>query len=427
MLAQVALVGRPNVGKSSLFNRLAKRDAALTDTAAGTTKDRLYETILDKEHGFILVDSPGHRHGKQELDRLMAEQAAKAWETADLVLLVCEAQRHNEDDRILTQLRQVGAPVLLLINKLDHQAGPAELAEFYPCGVPLLGVSAQSGLGLKELLAAIKKRVRTNFPPTTSKKTPLAILGRPNVGKSTLVNRLLGTRQQLVHKEAGTTRDSVKLDFSWRGKDYSLIDTAGIRRRPKIDAGLEKMAVAQALSAAGNSDIILAMLDATTAVTNQDMALLQLAERLGKGLVIAINKKDQLGSRAQRDVSLQAEERLGFVSYADRHLISAKRNNGIAPLMRSVHQAQLAAGRRWKTPLLNKTLQECLARQQPPTRSQLRYAHQSGTHPPKIIIHGRRMNRLPSSYKRYLRNHLSLVLHIRGVPLRLQFKEYAEH
>ena len=428
MLAQVALVGRPNVGKSSLFNRLSHRRAALVSSIAGTTVDRLFERVSAGGKAFTLIDSPGNNPAKGKLAQLITQQAEKAWQKADLALLVCERQRHSEDERILTELLHHGVPVILVINKLDHQASSAELAEFYRYQLPLLGVSAQSGLGLTELLRHIRDRI-DSVPAEDETRTHITILGCPNAGKSTLANRLVGTREQLVYKEPGTTRDNVKLDFSRQGKDYRLIDTAGIRRRAKIGPGLEKMAVAAALHAASRSDVIIFMIDAGSLATNQDKILLQLLERLGKGLVIAINKIDLLPVPTQKKAASLMEEKLRFVDYADIHLISATQNKRISSLMRSVNQAYAMAGSHWKTPLLNKLLRAFSTQQQPPLikgkQGRLLYAHQIDTHPPSIVIHGKRMSSLPAAYKRYLLNQFSRSLGLRGVPLRLEFRNDA--
>ena len=432
MHPQVALVGRPNVGKSSLFNRISRQQTALVGAQEGITRDLLFELIRDEKGSFILIDAPGHKRGKQELDRLMARQAEKAWQTANLALLVCEPQLHTEDEHILAQLRHAETPCLVAVNKLDHQASEVELAEFHQCGVPVYGVSAHSGLGIKQLLETIRARLAKSMRNAEAihteedGRTSISLLGRPNTGKSTLANRLLGDERQLVRAEAGTTRDSVQLDFSWRRKDYRLIDTAGVRKKRKICSELEKTAVGRALGSAISSQIVIVLLDASDALTSQDMALLQLVERLGKGLVIAVNKTDLLNNEEKKRVAAHLEDRLSFVRYADIRFISAAKKHGISPLMQSVSHAYVSIGRSWKTHQLNKTLRHCLAQQQPPMAQGMpstpRYAHQAGTHPPRIVIHGKRLDRLPSHYKRFLQHCFSAELDLRGVPLQLQFK-----
>lgn len=426
MLSQVALVGRPNVGKSSLFNRLTRQPTALVARQAGVTRDLLFSLVPDRR--FILIDSPGHIQGKEELDKLMAQQAEKAWQSADLILFVCTPELHSEDRRILARLRQADSPILLVVNKLDHQAGPTELAEFYQFGLPLLGVSAQSGLGIKELMKAINERLGAfnSIAPPAEDRISFALLGRPNTGKSTLTNCLIKEKRQLVSPEAGTTRDSVAIDFCWQRVNYRLIDTAGLRKKSRIAAELEKLTVGHALGAVHSSQVVLLLLDATSLLVHQDMALLQLTQRLGKGLVIAINKSDLLARRQQQEIRPWLEKKLSFVPYADRHFISAAHNSGIRALVRSIRQAHRSASCQWKTHRLTEALNQCVARQQPASaqglQSKLRYAYQVGTHPPRIAIYGKRLDKLSPQYKRYLGHCLSARLELRGAPLQLTFK-----
>lgn len=424
MFPQVALVGRANVGKSSLFNRIIQKPAALVASQAGVTRDLLFSLVSHSARPFILIDSPGHTKGKEELDRLMAKQAEKAWQSADLILFVCENPFHSEDQRILALLRKTNNPILLVVNKLDHQAEPADLAEFYQYGLPLLGVSAQSGLGIKALLTAIRAAL-SDFPilpPPEENRICFALLGRPNVGKSTLTNRLTKEERQLVSPIAGTTRDSVSVDLCWHKISYRLIDTAGLKRKSRTTSELERLAIGQALSAVYASQVVLLLLDATSMLVHQDMALLQLTQRLGKALVIAINKSDLLRREQRKEMAARLMAKLGFVSYADIHFISAIHNKGMGAMMRSIHQAHRSAGGKWKTHQLNQALGHCLARQQSAPGFKLRYAHQVGTHPPCITIHGKRLGLLPVQYKRYLQRCLSNQLKLRGVPLRLEFK-----
>jgi len=424
VLPQVALVGRSNVGKSSLFNRITQKPAALVASQTGVTRDLLFSLVSHSDRQFILIDSPGHTEGKEELDKLMAQQAEKAWQIADLILFVCETSFHSEDQRILALLRKTNHPILLVVNKLDHQAEPTELAEFYQYGLPLLGVSAQSGLGIKALLKSITSALRdfAPLPPLEDKRISFALLGRPNAGKSTLTNRLIKEERQLVSAAAGTTRDSVSIDFCWQKVNYRLIDTAGLKRRSRIASELEKLAIGQALSAVYASQVVLLLLDATSLLVHQDMALLQLTQRLGKALVIAINKGDLFSREQRKEMVRRSTEKLSFVSYADIHLISATHNKGMRAVMRSIHQAHRAASSQWKTHQLTQALNHCVARQQSPPGFKLRYAHQVGTYPPCVIIHGKRLGLLPVQYKRYLQRCLSSHLKLRGVPLRLEFK-----
>ena len=354
----------------------------------------------------------------------MAEQAEKAWQIADLILFVCESHFHSEDHRILALLRKTNHPILLVVNKLDHQAEPTDLAEFYRYGLPLLGVSAQSGLGIKALLQAITGALGdfTALPPPEDKRISFTLLGRPNAGKSTLTNQLVKENRQLVSARAGTTRDSVSIDFYWQKANYRLIDTAGLKRKSRIASELEKLAIGQALSSVHASEVVLLLLDATCLLVHQDMALLQLTQRLGKALVIAVNKIDLFTQEQRKEMAASLTAKLSFVSYADVHFISAIHHRGMGAMMRSIHQAHRAASSQWKTHQLSQALNHCVARQQSAAGFKLRYAHQGGTHPPCVIIHGKRLGLLPAHYKRYLQRCLSSRLKLRGVPLRLEFK-----
>ncbi len=491
MLFQVALAGRTNVGKSSLFNRLCKsapprrgkhteEDAANSAAPArtqpyssrsqrkaivansdGVTRDLLCGVVPSAHGDFILIDSPGQMMDNEVLHKLMEEQARKAYIMADLLLFVCDGKEGltAADERIATEIHASNKICILLVNKMDHNADEGTIADFYRFGFPVIGVSAKSSLGVKDLRNEIERQIakketaigaEDNLPATTdaddeaddaANPTPkkahipaIALLGCPNVGKSTLANLLLKEERQLVHEKPGSTRDSVLLPFTMdkstkegtSKEDWMLIDTAGIRRKSRVNENLEQLMVTSAIHAIYDSDVVIYIVDATEGLRHQDSALLHLAERAGKGLVIAVNKADLLDEQQRKDLKGLLEWDLAFIDYAPCHFISAAKNKGIKELLKSVQLARRSAETSWDTTALNRVLQALLNNHPPPLRqgmrSNLRYANQIHDKPPHLVIHGKRLQQLPNGYKKYLQKSFSREMKLQGAPLKISYK-----
>ena len=432
VLPQIAFVGRPNVGKSSLFNRLGKKHHALVDDRAGVTRDLLYTTLALSAKGHcLLVDSPGYREAKAGLARLMLRQARRAWHDADLLLLVGDglAGITSEDEQLAQHLRKADRPTWLLVNKLDDgKVAPA--ASFYALGLPVFSVSAQSGFGLNELRAALSQQLTNQLEQTEHDVDPdearFALLGKPNVGKSSLFNCLVGEDRQLVHHEPGSTRDAVHLPLHHGKWTIRLSDTAGLRRKKQIDDDLERNAVAAALGTAARCDLVIYLLDSQQDVSAQDLRLLYLVEKMGKGLVLAVTKIDRLRRQQLAARKTALRQQLALVGHADLILTSATRNWGTHELLQTALNVRTRAAQHWPRRQLNQILAGALLKMAPPLagaiRPQLRYVHQIDTQPPHLAFHGRRLHKLPATYMRYLRNHFRAALNLAGCPLRLSFK-----
>lgn len=438
MLPLVALVGRPNVGKSTLFNALTRSRDALVHDEPGVTRDRHYGICRRVEgHPFAIVDTGGITGDLAGLAGLTAQQSEAAIGEADLVLFVVDAKHgpSTVDEDILSLLRRSGKPVMLVLNKVDATDALAAQAEFAHFGLPeMLRVSAAHQRGLDTLLDAVVQRLpapQTEADQTRdeadSKRLRLAIVGRPNVGKSTLVNRLLGEERVIASNVPGTTRDAIAVDLERDGRQYRLIDTAGIRRKSKVDEAVEKFSIIKTLQAIEAAQVVVFMVDASEGITEQDATVLGLVLDAGRALVIAVNKWDGL-TEYQRDQTRAAlERRLAFVPWAEQIMISAQHGSGLRELLRAVHRAQRSAGFQFTTSDLTRVVETAVSAHQPPQTgghaAKLRFAHPGGTHPPTAVIHGTRVKSLPDSYKRYLENYLRQHYKLVGTPLRLEFRQ----
>jgi GTP-binding protein len=434
VLPAIALVGRPNVGKSTLFNRLtATRDALVADFP-GLTRDRRYGVGKAGDRRFIVIDTGGlASEGSDAMTALVAEQVEIAIDEADAVVLVVDHKTGltPEDTRIAERLRRAAKPVAVAVNKSEGVAGELAEAEFHSLGLGApIGIAALHGHGVEELLDAVIEPLAAagdeggDLPALEGPK--LAVIGRPNVGKSTLINRLLGTNRLITSAEPGTTRDSVYVQADRNGERFVLIDTAGIRRRARVSEAIEKYSIVQSLKAVEDAGAVIALLDARAGITDQDTHLIGLAAERGRALVIGINKWDGLTSGQRREVEREIDRKLDFVPYASIHYVSALHGSGIAELVAAALVAHRSAGAEFATPRLNRVLADALAENPPPVvrgrQVRLRYAHQGGRYPTVVVVYGAQAERLPAHYKRYLENAFRETLRLKGTPVRIELR-----
>jgi GTP-binding protein len=434
MLPVVALVGRPNVGKSTLYNSLTKSRDAIVSDLPGVTRDRLFGICRRGERPFMVVDTAGLTENEDVLAKGMAAQSWHAIEESDLVCLVVDARDglNPDDTEIALRIRATGKPMLLIVNKIDGIEENNARAEFSRLGIaPTLMISAAHNQGIADLVEYLEGALPSApvEPEADDGAIKIAILGRPNVGKSTLVNRLLGEERVLAMDLPGTTRDAVRIPLERDGKRYVLIDTAGIRRKARVGEGIEKFSVIKALQAAEEAHVVVLILDAQQGFADQDAHLLGEIVNLGRGLVLAINKWDGLSVRERTQVKQRLDWGLGFVNFAKRLPISALHGSGLGELMKAVNQAHRSATKEFSASELTKAINDAFEKHQPPLVrgrvAKMRYAHQGGRNPPRVIIHGNRLDSLPDSYKRFLENSLREKFRLVGSPLVLEFREGA--
>ena len=435
MLPLVALVGRPNVGKSTLFNALTGGRDALVHDEPGVTRDRQYGVCRRLEdRPFLVVDTGGIGAEHQILAESTARQSQAAIEEADLVLFMVDAKHGPAagDEDILALLRRTGKPVVLLLNKIDAADAHAAAAEFSRFGLhDTLALSAAHRRGIDDVLETIAERLPEQVSDAVEAEDPerlrLAIVGRPNVGKSTLVNRLLGEERVVTSDVPGTTRDAISVDLDRDGDKYRLIDTAGIRRKSKVDQAVEKFSIIKTLAAIEAAQVVVLMLDASEGVTDQDASVLGLVLDAGRALVIAANKWDGLTDYQREQTRVGLDRRLDFVPWAERVMISAQHGSGLRELLHAVGRAQHSAGFQFNTADLTRVIETAVAQHQPPPvgggTPKLRYAHSGGNYPPTAVIHGNRVKNLPDGYRRYLENYLRKHYKLVGTPLKLEFRQ----
>jgi GTP-binding protein len=464
MLPVVALVGRPNVGKSTLFNRLTRSRDALVADYPGLTRDRQYGQAEVEEHPFIVIDTGGINGDEQGIDLLMAEQSLMAIEEADAVLFLVDARDGltSADHGIAEYLRKQDKKVFVVANKIDGIHGDSAVAEFYSLGLGefVHQIAAAHGRGVTQLLTlALTPHIealgqpkleegeendefsedidvelteeelakKLESEPQENDKIKLAIIGRPNVGKSTLTNRILGEERVVVYDMPGTTRDSVYIPMERNGREYTLIDTAGIRRRKNVTDVVEKYSVIKTLRAIEDANVCLLIIDAQEGISDQDLSLLGFILEAGRSLVLAVNKWDGLEEHEKNRIKTELDRRLGFIDFARIHFISALHGTGVGHLYESVEEAFISATKRISTAMVTKILDMAVFDHQPPMhqgrRIKLKYAHAGGYNPPIIIIHGNLAKKLPLSYKRYLMNYYRKSLKMMGTPIRIQFKD----
>ncbi len=432
----VALIGRPNVGKSTLFNQLTKSRQALVADLAGLTRDRQYGDAHFENKSFIVVDTGGIGEmddGSGNIDDYMATQSYTAIHEADIVVFVVDARvgMIGADSEIARFLHSLGKPVFLVANKMDgvHEASSAE---FFALGFgEPFPMAASHGKGVNNLLEALTADMIEDeeVDELDDKALKLAIIGRPNVGKSTLVNRLLGEERVVVFDMPGTTRDSIYIPFEREGQNYVLIDTAGVRRRGRIDEKVEKFSVVKTLQAIKDANVVVVVIDAKEGIVDQDLHMLGYALDAGRAIVVAINKWDGLTQDQKDIVKIEIDRRFNFVPWVKIHLISALYGNGVGNLYPSIHKAYDASMFKVSTNQLTRILEDAVANHPPPMvsgrRIKLRYAHLGGHNPPVIVIHGNQTQALPKSYQRYLENVYRNVFKLEGTPLHVEFKQNA--
>ena len=431
----IALVGRPNVGKSTLFNRLTKTRDAIVADYAGLTRDRHYGNGNLGTHEYIVIDTGGFEPDAQSgIYKEMAKQTRQAVAEADVVIFVVDARAgvSAQDHDIGKYLRKLGKPTVLTANKAEGMLEGIQLSEFFELGLgEVLGVSAAHGQGMSTLVDTALELL--HLPETDQDSEPqdpsiikLAVAGRPNVGKSTLINTWLGEERLVAFDLPGTTRDAISVPFERAGQKFELIDTAGLRRKGKVFEAIEKFSVVKTLQAIENCNVALLLLDATQGVTDQDAHIAGYILESGRAVVLAINKWDAVDAYQRETLARSVETRLGFLKFAAIHYISAIKRQGLGPVWKSIAQAHASANRKMSTPVLTRLLLEAVQFQQPQRvgvfRPKLRYAHQGGMNPPIIIVHGNSLEHVSESYKRYLEGRFRKEFDLTGTPMRIQMK-----
>ena len=453
MLPVVALVGRPNVGKSTLFNRLTRTRDALVADFPGLTRDRKYGQANYEGLQFIVVDTGGISGDEQGIDMAMANQSLMAIDEADVVLFLVDARvgLTGADQGIAEHLRKQNKSVYVVANKVDGIDGDSESADFFALGLGDVNqIAAAHGRGVTQLLTHTLMPLAEQFPdmqvPEEEEVTQeqdaekqlekllaspikLAIVGKPNVGKSTLTNRILGEERVVVYDQPGTTRDSIFIPMERDGREYVLIDTAGVRRRRSISEAVEKFSIVKTLQAIEEANVVLLVIDAQEGITDQDLSLLGFVLNSGRSLVLAVNKWDGLDKDVKDEIKRELDRRLGFIDFARLHFISALHGTNVGHLFESVQEAYNSATKRINTSMLTRIMDMAQADHQPPVvrgrRVKMKYAHAGGYNPPIIVIHGNQVKDLPDSYKRYMMNYFRKSLKVIGTPIKVEFREGA--
>ena len=430
----LALVGRPNVGKSTLFNRLTKSRDAIVADFAGLTRDRHYGQGRLGKREFIVIDTGGFEpDASSGIYKEMAKQTQQAVAEADVVIFVVDARGglSAQDHDIANYLRRIGKPCLLVANKAEGMREGTQLAEFYELGLgEVLPVSAAHGQGVRSMLEEALDTLNLPEEDQESEVDPsvikLAVAGRPNAGKSTLINTWLGEERLVAFDMPGTTRDAISVPFERNGQKFELIDTAGLRRKGKVFEAIEKFSVVKTLQAIENANVVLLLIDATQGVTEQDAHIAGFVLDSGRAVVLAVNKWDAVDEYQRQLVQRSIETRLAFLKFANLHFISAKKRQGLGPLWASIAQAHRAATCKMSTPVLTRILLESVQFQTPKKtgmfRPKLRYAHQGGMNPPVIVIHGNSLEHVTEAYKRFLEGRFRKAFELVGTPLRIEMK-----
>lgn len=428
----IALIGRPNVGKSTLFNQITKSRDALVADFAGLTRDRKYGDATYQNKSFIVVDTGGIGESEGGIDNYMAEQSKTAINEADIIIFVVDARAGllASDEQIARELRTLGKKIYLVANKVDGVHAEAALVEFYKLGMgEPLQVAASHGRGVQQMLEDVLQDIPEDENPEEHDKDTglrLAIIGRPNVGKSTLVNRLLGEDRVVAFDQPGTTRDSIYIPFEREGRKYTLIDTAGVRRKGKVDEMIEKFSIVKTLQAMKDAHVVVVVVDAREGIVEQDLHLIGYALEAGRAMVIAINKWDNMSEYDRKQCKLDVERRFDFIPWARIHLISALHGTGVGELYPSIHRAYESANLKVSPAKLTQILNDATDQHQPPTvqgrRIKMRYAHMGGQNPPTIVIHGNKVDKTPADYRRYLENVFRKVYKLEGTPVKIEFK-----
>jgi len=434
MLPVIALIGRPNVGKSTLFNRLTRTRDAIVADYPGLTRDRQYGFGRLGPVPYIVIDTGGVAGGEEGIDELMVEQTVRALQEADVAIVLVDGRSGitAADEHVVALARRHAKNAWLVVNKAEGLDQDLAGSEFHALGIgDPVAISAAHGDRVQGLMDAVLAPFvdDASEPAEDAGKEQalrIAVIGRPNVGKSTLINRLIGEDRLVVYDQPGTTRDSVAVPFERDGRHYLLIDTAGVRRKSKVHETVEKFSIVKALQAMERAQVVIAVLDASEGVTEQDVSLIGLAVERGRALVVVANKWDGLSPDQRRQLKDDLDRRLPFLDFAERMTISALHGTGVGDVLPATERAFGAATRDMSTKELTRELEEAVAAHAPPLvrgrRIRLRYAHQGGRNPPVIVIHGNQTDRLPDAYRRYLINRFRKRFRLRGTPVRLSFK-----
>lgn len=437
MLPTIVLVGRPNVGKSTLFNRLTKTRDALVADLPGLTRDRHYGRGLGASQPYLVIDTGGFEPKAEDgIMQEMAKQTLLAIDEADVVIFLVDGRTglSPQEYTIADALRKSQRPVLLAVNKTEGMQKAIVSADFYALGLgDPLSISSAHGEGVRDLVELALELVpesdedESGTADKQAQHPRIAIVGRPNVGKSTLVNALLGEERVIAFDQPGTTRDSIEIELEKNGKHYSLIDTAGVRKRGKVFEAIEKFSVIKTMQAIEDANVAVLVVDAQEGITEQDAHVAAYILEAGRALVVAVNKWDGLKDDEREWIKREIDRKLQFLDFAKFHYISALRKKGLNELLSSVDAAYKAAFAKLATPQLTRVLSEAIVQHQPPIsrgiRPKLRYAHQGGTNPPIVVIHGTHVDAIKDSYRRYLEGIFRKAFTLTGTPLRIQFNQ----
>ena len=430
MKPTLVIVGRPNVGKSTLFNRLTRTRDALVAPLPGLTRDRHYGAGRLGGRGYLVVDTGGLEPDAQGVYVEMAKQARTAIAEADVVVLVTDAREGlaAQDRSIAEELRRTGRRVIVAVNKAEGMNHELASAEFHELGLGAPhAISAEHGEGISDLVEA----ALAGFSNEEERDQPdgavrIAVVGRPNAGKSTLVNTLVGEERVVTFDQPGTTRDAIDVELTLKGRRYVLVDTAGLRRRGRVFESVEKFSVVKTLQAIDRANVAILVLDAQSDISDQDAHIAGFILERGRAVVVAVNKWDGLDAYARETAKRAIARKLRFLSFAHFHYISAREGRGVARLLTSVDAAYQAAMAKLPTPKLTRALIAAVEKQAPPrsgmSRPKLRYAHQGGSNPPIVVVHGTALKSVPESYRRYLEADFRKVFRLEGTPLRIEFK-----
>ncbi|MEW6329919.1 MAG: ribosome biogenesis GTPase Der [Pseudomonadota bacterium] len=433
----VVLIGRPNVGKSTLFNRLTRSRSALVADAPGLTRDRQYGDGRIGDRPYFVVDTGGVVTGlgeakeREDMSSGVATQVRTALTEADAVILIVDAREgvHPVDRVLAADLRRLGKPVWVAVNKAEGHDPATAVAEFHALGLgEPAAISAAHGEGVAGLIQRVLEKLPVAAETGPDESVPrIAVIGKPNVGKSTLVNALLGEQRVVVCDEPGTTRDSIHIPLERAGRRYVLVDTAGVRRRARIDDLLEKFSVLKTLQAIDEANVAILVIDAQAGVAEQDASLAGYALEAGRSLVVAVNKWDAVKTSDRDWAKRELERKLPFLDFARMHFISAREGSGVSGLFRSVDEAHASAQRTMATPKLNRVLQAAVTATPPPLvhgrRARPKYAHQGGKNPPRVVVHGNQVASLSKSYRRYLANAFRRAFHLIGTPVLIECRQ----
>lgn len=440
----LALVGRPNVGKSTLFNVLTRSRDALVADYPGLTRDRKYGRVEFAGGDFIVIDTGGLSGEAEALDSYMEKQTRLAVAESDIILFMVDARDGltPADEDIADSLRRTGKKVFLVVNKTDGLDSRTVASEFYSLGLGQpITIAASQNRGIQAMLSQVSGSLetdKTQGPEATQggekaaeaaddeERIKVAIIGRPNVGKSTLINRFLGEERVVVYDMPGTTRDSVFIPFERDGQKYTFIDTAGVRRKRSVHEAIEKFSVIKSMQAIEKANVVIMMIDARTEIADQDLHLIGYVLEAGRGLILAINKWDGMDDYQKELIHKGLDKQLSFVRFAETFFISALHGSSVGKLYGAIDRAWRSATKKYSTAELTRLLEKAVQSHQPPLvngrRIKLRYAHQGGMNPPRIIIHGNQVTRVPAAYKRYLMNFFMKELKSVGTPIKIEFK-----